>query len=86
MQFLIKTFRLTELEEFFLLLAVANLFDEKYEKIFMDLQGREGLNHPTFQTTLFLYSLFSEVDYKEAGRLLQRKGILLEYFLILRKK
>lgn len=86
MQFLIKTLRLSELEEFFLLLAGANLYDEKYEKIFMDLQGREELNHPTFQTALFLYGLFSKVDYEEAGKLLQRKGILLGCFFDIRKE
>ncbi len=86
MQFLSTSLTLTELEDFMFLLAAANSYDEKYEKIFVDLQGREGLNHPTFQTALFLFSLFSDIDDKEAGAILQRKGTLIEYFLDIKKE
>lgn len=86
LQFLSMKLELTKLEKFILLLAGANSYDEKYEKIFMDLQGREGLNHPTFQTALFLFGLFSEVDREEAGRLLQQKGTLIECFLDVKKE
>ena len=86
MRFLSMTLRLTELEDFFLLVAGANSYDEKYEKIFVDLQGREGLNHPTFQSTLFLFGLFSEIDYEEAGNLLQKKGTLMESVLDVKKE
>lgn len=86
LQFLSMSLKLTKLEKFILLLAGANSYDEKYEKIFMDLQGREGLNHPTFQTALFLFGLFSEVDKEEAGRLLQQKGTFMECFLDVKKE
>jgi AAA+ superfamily predicted ATPase len=86
LQFLTTEFKLTKLEEFFLLLGSANSYDEKYELIFANLQGREGLNHPTFQTAVFLFSLFSDVSSEEAGGLLQKKGALMECLLDIKKE
>lgn len=82
---LITELNLTDLEAFLLVIGGANSYDEKYERIFADLQGREDLNHPTFQTALFLYSLFEEVDNKEVARLLQKKGTLMECLLDVKK-
>lgn len=86
MQELIVKLNLSELEQFILLMAYANSFDEKYEKLFADIQGRESLNHPTFQTTIFLFSLFGDVQKQEMAKILQQKGILLEYFLDIKKE
>lgn len=86
MQFLSIELGLTKLEKFLLLLAWANSYDEKYEKIFVDLQGREELNHPTFQSGIFLFGLFSDLKNEEVGRLLQRKGILMECLLDIKKE
>lgn len=86
MQELIVKLNLSELEQFILLMAYANSFDEKYEKLFADIQGRESLNHPTFQTTIFLFSLFGDVHKQELAKILQQRGVLLESFLDIKKE
>lgn len=86
MRQLIVKLKLSELEQFILLMAYANSYDEKYEKLFADIQGRENLNHPTFQTTMYLFSLFGEADKQETARILQQRGILIEYFLDIKKE
>lgn len=86
MRMLSLELELTKLEDFLLLLAWANSYDEKYEKIFADMQGRMELNHPTFQLALFLFGLFSKVDETEVGRLLQKQSILPEYFFDIKKE
>ena len=86
MQELIVTLKLSELEQFMLVMAYANSYDEKYEKLFVDIQGRDSLNHPTFQTTIFLFSLFGNVKKQEIAEVLQQKGILIEYFLDVKRE
>lgn len=82
---LIDRLNLNEFEQFILLVSMANSYDEKYELIFTDLQGEELIN-PSVQLIIFLYSLFGEADDESRAGLLQRKGILPEYFLDIREE
>lgn len=86
MQELSEKLQLSELEQFMLLLSYANSYDEKYEKLFADIQGRDSLNHPTFQTTIYLFSMYGDVKKQEISNLFQQKGILIECFFDIKKE
>lgn len=82
---LCKRLSLSELEQFCLFLGYAASYDEKYGPIFADVQSPGGSTNPTFRLAVFLYSLYMEVDTKEAGYLLEQQSILFESFFDIQK-
>lgn len=72
--------RLTEYEQFLVLLGYAGTYDVKYNQIFADLQGLENANRPTLKLLEFLYSLYGEIGEIPFGELQQRQNFLLDCF------
>lgn len=71
---------LSRMEEFILLVSMANSYDEKYGVVFSYLQG-DDLTYPGIGMILLLYSLFEEAEEEKKADLYQEQGILFRYFL-----
>ncbi len=77
---LVRELALSKAEEFLLLSGYAGCYDVKYGQIFADLHGDPSMHQPTLKLALFLYSLMDELPDEQAGRLLHRQSVLLQYF------
>ncbi len=79
---LVKRLGLSELEVFILCLSLTVSKDEKYRRVFADLQAGKDGDIPSLQTAVFLYSLtHAEPDEAEVGRLMQKDGFLINSLL-----
>ena len=68
---LVKRLDLSEMEIFVLCLSLAVSSDEKYRRVFADLQGGKENEIPSLQTAVFLYSLTGGIpDEVTYGRLI----------------